>query len=437
MYRNNKSTIGVLIFSAGLMFSAPSAAQAGLPTPFVAPLGEPSCLGSAGYSAAFEGRRTFIWRPQSLRAIKDGQYPQARQVRLQVINAANRALRRAPTSVTDKTKTPSSGDKHDYFSMGPYWWPDSTKPNGEPYVRRDGAVNPERNGEGFDASRLTQFSDDISSLALAYYFSSDARYANKAAAMLRVWFLDPQTRMNPSFAYAQAVPGVSAGRPEGIIDGHRFVPVIESIGLLGPSGALSAAQLQGLETWFGTLAQWMASSENGQAEQAKSNNHGIFYDLLISQYALFARQPDIAIGVINDFATRRIGVQFGTDGRLEEELSRTRSWHYSHWTLAATGKLAGLGECVGLDLWQVTSADGRGLKRSLSFLAGYVARENTWSFPESAFQPGGNLAGAHEIALENFRIAAWGYRDKSYEALANYYGKLQTNSKINYWLGPY
>ncbi|HPT28777.1 MAG TPA: twin-arginine translocation signal domain-containing protein, partial [Bryobacteraceae bacterium] len=32
---------------------------------------------------------------------------------------------------------------NDFFSEGPYWWPDPNNPSG-PYVRRDGVVNPDR-----------------------------------------------------------------------------------------------------------------------------------------------------------------------------------------------------------------------------------------------------------------------------------------------------
>jgi len=46
-------------------------------------------------------------------------------------------------SVTNKTMTPPSGDKHDYMSQAPYWWPDAARPGGLPYVRRDGERNPE------------------------------------------------------------------------------------------------------------------------------------------------------------------------------------------------------------------------------------------------------------------------------------------------------
>jgi Alginate lyase len=138
-----------------------------------------------------------MWRPEWLNQIKADRSRTGVQTRNQLITKANRALSQAPLSVTSKTKTPQSGDKHDYYSMGPYWWPDASSPNGEPYVRRDGVVNPQRNGDGFDATKLSKLSDDVSTLALAHFYTGDVRYAQKAAQMIRVWFLDPATKMNP------------------------------------------------------------------------------------------------------------------------------------------------------------------------------------------------------------------------------------------------
>ena len=46
------------------------------------------------------------------------------------------------TSVVEKTLTPATGNKHDYLSLSPYYWPDPTKPNGLPYIIHDGIVNP-------------------------------------------------------------------------------------------------------------------------------------------------------------------------------------------------------------------------------------------------------------------------------------------------------
>ena len=58
---------------------------------------------------------------------------------------AQKALGEGPFSIVNKTVTPPSGDKHDYMTQAPYFWPDPKSPNGLPYIRRDGERNPEIN----------------------------------------------------------------------------------------------------------------------------------------------------------------------------------------------------------------------------------------------------------------------------------------------------
>jgi len=69
---------------------------------------------------------------------------------------ADRALAVKTFSVTQKDLTPPSKDKHDYMSIAPYWWPNPSTPNGLPYVRRDGEINPERD-QTSDRKRLENF----------------------------------------------------------------------------------------------------------------------------------------------------------------------------------------------------------------------------------------------------------------------------------------
>src|SRR5206468_435997 len=82
---------------------------------------------------------------------------------------ADKALEGGPFSVTDKSMTPPSGDKHDYMSLSPYWWPDPAKPDGKPYIRKDGQFNPER--EKYDLPRMEGMADAVGALSLAYYFT--------------------------------------------------------------------------------------------------------------------------------------------------------------------------------------------------------------------------------------------------------------------------
>ena len=100
----------------------------------------------------------------------------------QLLREAETALQSGPFSVMQKLKIPPSGDKHDYMSIGPYWWPDPNKADGLPYIRRDGEVNPEYRTADFDSESLGNMSDAVSTLALAYYFSDRPEFADHAAA---------------------------------------------------------------------------------------------------------------------------------------------------------------------------------------------------------------------------------------------------------------
>lgn len=384
-----------------------------------AEMSAPVCQASEGYAASFEGRRVFLWRPDWLRQSRArlAADPDANPAFEALKRDAEQALVRAPYSVVDKTRLPASGDRHDYMSMGPYWWPDPAKADGLPYIRRDGHVNPERGSGAFDVNRLEGMSSDVQTLALAYYFSEDRRYAEKAATLLRAWFLDPATRMNPNLEHGQAIPGRVAGRAEGVIDAHRLPRVIESIGLLHGSGALEADEVAGLQRWFAELGEWMLTSPIGQKERAARNNHGLYYDTLLTHFALFSGDAGLAGEVAGQAKAARLATQISPDGALPEELARTRSMHYVTWTLNAAFDLAELGACVGVDLWNHEAADGSGsLRRAVDFLIPFSAEVGSWPYPELD----------RDDTLDYYKVmlrAGWRWNDPRYLEAAGSLGK--------------
>ncbi|MDK2766423.1 MAG: alginate lyase family protein [Sphingomonas sp.] len=358
-------------------------AAAGSSPPAAAFSSAQHCTGVEGYAAAFDGRRTFTLRPAELTAIKAAlpTDAKAKAALADLLKRADAALARKSGSVLDKSMIAPSGDRRDYISLAPYWWPDPANPAG-PYIRRDGEVNPERNTDRFDRMALGRMASDADVLGLAYYYTGDRRYADQLAAIVRTWFLDPATAMNPNMNYAQMVPGHSTGRPEGVLDTAAFIGVIDAVGLAGPSGALSADEVKALEGWFSRYLDWMLSSANGKGEGAKNNNHGIWYDAQVSRFALFARRPDLARKIVADFPARRIAAQIEPSGAMPEELSRTRSFHYSIYAIDPAYHVADTAACLGVDLYGWSDSKGRSLRAATNFVAGYRDRAKDWPHKE-------------------------------------------------------
>ena len=285
---------------------------------------------------------------------------------------ADEALQLTPPSVMQKTETPPSGDKHDYLSIAPYFWPDPARSNGLPYIRHDGKVNPESRGPASDRGRIGRMASTVDTLALAYYLTGTKAYAQQAAKFLRVWFLDPAARMNPNLTYAQGVLGVNEGRGTGIIEGRTIAEAADAAQLLKASAAWPQADDEALKVWLTTYLDWLLTSKNGKQEAAARNNHGTLYDMQAMRLALVLGKTGLAKQIAQTAKQKRIAVQIKPDGQQPLELARTASLSYSRLNLEALFLLATLAEHVGVDLWHYETPDGRSLRKALDFLLPYV-----------------------------------------------------------------
>lgn len=338
-----------------------------------------------------------------------------------LIREADRALTIEPLSVTRKKITPPSGDRHDYMSLAPYWWPDPNTPNGLPYVRRDGKINPERNSIA-DRQNLENAVSLVRTLALAYYFTANEDYAKNVATRLQVWFLDPLTRMNPNLKYAQGVPGRSDGRAAGIIETHNLPELIDAVALLAGSAAWSQAHQRQLQSWFASYLTWLSESTEGRAEAQAENNHGTWYDVQIASFGLFTERKDLAHRVLSEIPRKRIARQIESDGSQPLELARADSWRYSVFNLQALFDRASLGDHFGIDLWNFETADKRSIRKALDRLIPFATGEKQWPLREqSRWQP--------ERLATLLQRAALRYRDHSYVAALGKLGAPSTDSR--------
>jgi hypothetical protein len=298
----------------------------------------------------------------------------------QLLHDADSLLGYKPVSVMQKTDIPPSGDKHDYMSLAPYWWPDPAKPNGLPYIRKDGEVNPEVKNYP-DKEQMPKLCENVNTLALAYYYSGNDQYAKHAAKLMRVWFLDTATRMNPNLNFGQAVKGVTNGRAEGVIDTRQFIYALDAIKLIKGSQHWTPTDQKGLQKWMAEFLQWLRTSKIGKDEMNTKNNHAIWYDAQTLSMAIFIDSIDLAKKIIA-VSKERLDKQMDSNGLFPLELQRTTSLHYSVFILNAFNVIAELSEQIGVDYFQSKTVSGKTFKMAFDAIMPYLLQQKTWTYPQ-------------------------------------------------------
>ncbi len=360
--------------------------------------------------------RVFLLNPAALAAAK--QKLLARDKALSAAmerlrGEADLALQAGPLSVMDKSIIPPNGDKHDYMSLATYWWPDPNSEDGLPYIWKDGVSNPEY--LNYDRIPLKKTIRRITTLALAYYYSDYEPYAAHAARLLRVWFLNEETHMNPNLQHAQIIKGVNEGRGVGIIDTRRFTQLGEAIGLIAHSNSWTATDQSAMQRWFEQYLNWLVNSNHGKNEADRKHNHGTWYDVLTTYLAFFVNNDILAKEILEKFPQRRIAVQIEPDGRQPLEIKRTRSFNYSVMNLKGLFYAALLGEHLRLDLWNYQTGDGQNMRKALDYLLPFALKQKKWPYQM--------IRGWNEDNFETLffllRIAGQKYQHPEYEKMIN------------------
>lgn len=293
---------------------------------------------------------------------------------------ADKLLDMAPVSVMSKSSTPTSGSKHDYMSQAPYFWYDSSKPNGLPYMRRDGERNPEIYTIT-DSRNMRELENACRKLALSWYLTGEEKYARKTTLLLRHWFMDDSTRMNPNLNFAQAIPGVNDGRGIGIIESISLTGIVDAAGLLEGSASWTPADAAALRQWYVNYLDWMLSSKNGKDEHAAKNNHGTWYLEQATDFALFTGDMTRAKALAEEGKVKMDG-QIERDGKMPLELARTNGLGYSTYNLSAWFNLSLLAERTSTDLWNYKNKNGAGIRTALDWLRPFAMGEKKWEYQQ-------------------------------------------------------
>jgi hypothetical protein len=300
----------------------------------------------------------------------------ARIDRDRVLNLADLALALKPPAITEHVATNSAGGLHDFYSQADYAWPNPTNRTGLPYIEHDGESNPNTFTDHRMAMR--RMKDAVAALAAAYALTGDDKYVTKAAGLLRVFFLDARTRMNPNLQYAQAVLGASTGRSYGIIDTLHLAELPVAVRFLEKSTAFPPEVDQGLKKWFADYSEWIISSANGVKEMNSPNNHSIACFVQLASFARFTGDEKLLEMCRQRFKEVLFPNQMANDGSFPRELARTKPYGYSIFQADNLATLCVLLSSTNDDFWDYALPDGRTPRKAVEFIYPYLEDKNRW-----------------------------------------------------------
>ena len=296
---------------------------------------------------------------------------------------ADKELEKEIDPVTNKTVLPASGDIHDYHTLGSYYWPDTTKEDGLPWVYKDGVFNDISIGPATDWDRRRLMLIALNNLNLAYYFSGDEKYNLKAREIIQVWFINKETRVNPNVDYGKAIPGKVSGTNFAIIDWTDIGKVITTIQLLEQNDLWSDNDKKVMDKWFNDYYTWLTESEFGILESTRTNNHATNYDYQLIGIMIYLDKMDELQTKLEEVKKNRIATQIAKNGSQPHELKRTKSVNYTVNNLWALARIADLGcRFTKVDLWDYQSENGASLMGAYGFVIPYLTRDSVWKWKQ-------------------------------------------------------
>ncbi len=310
-----------------------------------------------------------------------------------MISNANAALSQGALSVTFGGKAPSSGNSHDYWTETPY------AGTGE------GVINLLKDRTDYTAA--IALGRAVRNLGLAYAFTGEARYADKAAALLKAWMVNPQTRMNPRFTNGQSRIELCITMPGAFYGAD----------LIWHAPSWSAADRAAVSSWARALGA------NARSWTGK-NNFENWRHVLLASAGVAGEDPSLRQEAFDSWKSFLLGAM-AADGRLVHETGRTKSLDYSTYALNAMVQAAEIARHFGVDLYSYRLADGRGMEKTLDYHAPFVTDPSSWSYQQVAPYAGDNSA-VYEVAY------LW-MQKASYLAAINRSGRPMNEGRV---MGP-
>ncbi len=329
-----------------------------------------------------------------------------------LIDSADLALKEEPFSVTKRLNLPNGADPNDYLSFGSHWWPDPSVTTGLPYVRIEPGVNPDAT---INSTNLSQMGKRIKELSLAWFFSREKQYADKAGELLRSWFLDSLTRMNPNLDHAGAVPGRIQGRGSAVSEGLPLVTMLDGLVIAETSGGLRGSEEKQIREWYQSYFQWLLESPLAIEAGTLTGRHALGRELQLLGIAHFLKNDEFVQIRISTVTLPLIRKMVGEDGRISADLRGNGSFAERVECLEYLFRIWEIGRRTEYDIEGFSQFYGELLRKVLDQMIAEFQQSRSAEFVSPENDP------AEEKLGSLIRFAAWQFKEPSY-------GKLWENS---------
>src|SRR5690606_21754995 len=217
---------------------------------------------------------------------------------------------------------------------------------------------------------MIRFSRIVGVLVSAWKLTGDESYVRQALRHVSTWFMDPDTRMNPSLLYAQAIKGRVTGRGIGIIDTIHFIDVVMGLLAIEEAGVADTETWQSIRHWFEQYLHWLTTHPYALEEKAAKNNHGICWVMQVAVFSSITGKAELLNECRRLFKEVLRPQQMAADGSFPLELGRTKPYGYSIFNLDAMAVIAHVLSSEQEDLWTYT-IKGASVRKGIQFLYPY------------------------------------------------------------------
>ena len=319
--------------------------------------------------------------PKALKAIKAkvraGQEPWSSAYG-RLVRDANRALNQRPLSVVDNGGPAGGGrDRHKY-----------------------GTDHPTTRGTNrADYAAAWNTSNAVRDLAMAYAFTGDDRYANKAVDLLYHWAVNPSTRMSPS---TQNFSPHRTGKKQNSIELYITLPKMFYAASLVAGHRRWSQKGSGAEGRFKQWAQALLNHADRHYGSSEQNNVYAWWVATRASAAAYVGDRGKLNRAFSDWKKNAIK-QIDGQGKFTRELRRGDSMGYSIYALTALTMTAEVARLYGVDLYGHN--DGKGgsaLKRAFDYHARYVINPRSWPHGKKK-RSNDDDAAVYEMAYSHWR----------------------------------